>query len=99
MITNVRGQSNSMRVREAPPAEEVIEAIAQLALRILFVFATTLMAASSCPLRLRDIVLPMVSIGSAFLSAFFYLPEKVEEKSPTSSPRLPTIWEEEEEKI
>lgn len=56
--------------------EPVAEVIVQLAVRALFVFATTMMAAAACPMHLRDVVIPMVTLGSAFLSAFFYLDQE-----------------------
>lgn len=51
---------------------ELAEAIAQIAVKILFVTASILMAASAFPITWHAIVIPVVAIGTSVLAGFFY---------------------------
>ncbi len=54
--------------------ERLAEAVAQIAIRILFVAAQILMAGALLPISLQGIGLPIVALGSTLLAGFFFLP-------------------------
>jgi hypothetical protein len=66
-------------------AKIVVEAVTQIAVRILFIIGTILMAAALLPVSFHAVVIPFLAIGASFLSAFFF----VKQQSAVEIPPIP----------
>ena len=61
-----------IRSRYLDSAALIAEVIVQIAVRVMFVAACILMAAAAFPLSFHVVVIPIVALGSTWLSSTFY---------------------------
>ncbi|HSX27056.1 MAG TPA: ubiquitin carboxyl-terminal hydrolase family protein [Chlamydiales bacterium] len=72
----------------SPKAKVVIAAIAQLAVKIFFIFSAVWMAGVLLPVAFHAVFLPMIALGATTLAAFFFQSEPPSQKAVISSPSL-----------
>lgn len=64
---------------------DLAEVIVQIAVRVIFIGASVLMAASVLPLAFQAVLIPLVAISSTMLAGFFFVKPTVEREFPDSS--------------
>jgi hypothetical protein len=64
---------------------DLAEMILQMAVRVIFISASVLIAASALPLVFHAVLIPVVAISSTLLAGFFFIKPTVEREFPDSS--------------